>query len=159
MRISKEELEKEKQKEEIKEEKDDNRLQEYINRIRRVSCNRVNKKRHSPVMMDRLLSKNSNKKEVFIADTGTSVIIIPVNITRRNGIVWTQVDADEPSCAGVTGVEVDVMGKANVWAVFDNIKDGQNMQVLVTRQEAEEILVDLETLIDLSIVPPDFPLP
>ena len=33
------------------------------------------------------------------------------------------------------------------------------MQVLITRQEAEEILVDLDTLIDLSIVPPDFPLP
>ena len=119
----------------------------------------MNKKRHSPVMMDRLLSKNSNKKEVFIADTGTSVIIIPVNITRRNGIVWTQVDADEPSCAGVTGVEVDVMGKANVWAVFDNIKGGHNLQVLITRQEADGILIDLDTLIDLSIVPPDFPLP
>ena len=33
------------------------------------------------------------------------------------------------------------------------------MQVLVTRQEAEEILVDLDTLIELSIVPADFPLP
>ena len=157
MRISKEELEKEKQKEETKEEKDN----EYINRIRRVSCYRVNKKRHSPVMMGRLLGKSSNKKkkEVFIADTGTSVIIIPVNIARRNGIVWTQVDADEPSCAGVTGVEVDVMGKANVWAVFDNIKGGHNLQVLITRQEADGILIDLDTLIDLSIVPPDFPLP
>ena len=64
----KEKLEEEKQKEEIKEEKDDNRLQEYINRIRRVSCYRMNKKRHSSVMMGRLLGKSSNKKEVFIAD-------------------------------------------------------------------------------------------
>ena len=31
--------------------------------------------------------------------------------------------------------------------------------MLITRQEAEEILIDLDTLIDLSIVPPDFPLP
>ena len=33
------------------------------------------------------------------------------------------------------------------------------MQMLITRQEAEEILVDLDSLIDLSIVPADFPLP
>ena len=33
------------------------------------------------------------------------------------------------------------------------------MQVLVNRPEAEEILVDLDTLIELSIVPADFPLP
>ena len=63
------------------------------------------------------------------------MIIIPVNIARRNGIVWTQVDADEPSYTGVTGIEVDVKGQANVWAVFDKIKGGHNIQVLVTRQE------------------------
>ena len=146
----KEKLEEGKQKEETKAEKDDDRLQEYINRIRRVRCYRVNKKRHSPVMMGRLLGKSSNKKEVFIADTGTIVIIIPVNMAKCKGIVWTQTDPDEPLYAGVTGVEVDV------WTVFDNIKGGHNIQVLITRQEAEEILIDL---IDLSIVPPDFPLP
>ena len=110
-------------------------------------------------MMGRMLGRSSNKKEVFIADTGTSVIILPVNIARRNGISWTQIDDDEPKYSGVTGVEVDVMGQANVWTVFDNIRGGHNMQVLVTRQEAEEILVDLDTLIELSIVPADFPLP
>ena len=89
---------------------------------------------------------------------GTSVIIIPVNIARRNGIVWAQVHDDEPSYAGVTGIKVDVMGQANVWAVFDNIKGGHNIQVLETRQEPEEILIDLGALIDLSIVPQDFPL-
>ena len=65
-------------------------------------------------MMGRLLGKSSNKKEVFIADTGTSVIIIPVIIAKRNGIVWTQTDPDEPSYVGVTGIEVDVMGQTNI---------------------------------------------
>ena len=60
---------------------------------------------------------------------------------------------------GITDVEVNVMGQANVWEVFDNIKGGHNIQVLVTTQEAEEILIDLDTLIDLSIAPPVFPLP
>ena len=97
----KEKLEEGKQKEETKAEKDDDRLQEYINRIRRVRCYRVNKKRHSPVMMGRLLGKSSNKKEVFIADTGTIVIIIPVNMAKCKGKVWTQTDPDEPLYAGV----------------------------------------------------------
>ena len=92
MSYLKEKLEEDNQKEESKDEKSNDRLQEYINRIRRVSCYRVNKKRHSPVMMGRLLDKSSNKKDVFIADTSTSVIIIPVNLAKRNGIVWTQTD-------------------------------------------------------------------
>ena len=33
------------------------------------------------------------------------------------------------------------------------------MQVLVARQEAEEIIIDLDTLMDLTIIPLDFPLP
>ena len=109
--------------------------------------------------MGRLLGKSSNKKEVFIADTGTSVPILPVNIARRNGISWTPVDEDEPQYSGVTGCQVDVIGQANAWSVFDNVRGGHNMQMLITRQEAEEILVDLDSLIDLSIVPADFPLP
>ena len=82
-----------------------------------------------------------------------------MKIAKRNGVVWTPVDSDEPSYVGVTGVEVDILGQANVWTVFDNIKGGHNLQVLVARQQAEEILIDLDTLIDLSIIPPDFPLP
>ena len=65
-------------------------------------------------MMGRLLGRSSNKKEIFIADTGTSVIIIPVNIARRNEITWTKTDPDEPQYQGITGVDIDVMGQANV---------------------------------------------
>ena len=43
--------------------------------------------------------------------------------------------------------------------MFDNIRGGHDLQVLVARQEAEEILVDLDTLIYLTIIPSDFPLP
>merc|ERR1711875_40766 len=57
------------------------------------------------------------------------------------------------------GCQVDVIGQASVWNTFDNVKGGHNMQMLVTSQQAEEILVDLDTLIELSIVPADFPLP
>ena len=44
------------------------------------------------MMTGRILGKSSNKKEVFIADTETSVIILPVNIAKRNGVIWTDMD-------------------------------------------------------------------
>ena len=94
----------ERKKEEAGIEEKDDSLQAYIDKIRRVNCYRVNKKRHSPVMMGRLLGRSSNKKEVFIADTGTSVIVLPVNIARRNGISWTKIHADKPKYSGVTGL-------------------------------------------------------
>ena len=85
------------------------------------------------MMMGRILGKSSNKKEVFIAYTGTSVIILPVNIAKRNGVVWTPVASDEPAYVGVKGVEVDIMGQANVWTVFDNIKGGHNPLMVLSR--------------------------
>ena len=58
-------MEEEKEKEETEEKESDDKLQAYIDRIIRVNCYRVNKKRHSPIMMGRLLGKSSNKKEVL----------------------------------------------------------------------------------------------
>ena len=49
--------------------------------------------------------------------------------------MWTPVDADEPAYVGVTGIELDILGQANDWTVFDNIKGGHNLQALVARQE------------------------
>ena len=58
--------------------------------------NRVNKKRSSPVMMGRIMVKKTNKREMFISDTGTSVIFLPVNIAKRNGVVWVPTYPEEP---------------------------------------------------------------
>ena len=55
----KEKMEEEKKKEETEEKESDDKLQAYIDRIRRVNCYRVNKKRHSPIMMGRLIGKSS----------------------------------------------------------------------------------------------------
>ena len=58
-------------------------LQKYI---RRLKCARVNMKKSSPDMHGRILGRSGNRKEVFIADTGTSIPVCPINIARRNGI-------------------------------------------------------------------------
>ena len=83
-----------KKKKEEEKEDDKKKLQEYINRIRHVSVTRVNKKRSSLMMMGRILGRSNNKKGLFIADTGTSVIILPINIVKRNGGIWTPIEAD-----------------------------------------------------------------
>ena len=57
-------------KEKVEEKEEDKEiLQKYINRTRRVSCSRVNKRRSSRMMMGRNLGRSSNKKKLFIADT------------------------------------------------------------------------------------------
>ena len=82
---------KEKEEEKVEEKK---KLQERINRIRCVSVSSVNKRRSSPMMMGRILGRSNNKKELFVADTGTSVIIPPINIAKHIGVIWTYVDTD-----------------------------------------------------------------
>ena len=72
-------------------------------------------------------------------------------------MVWTPTDPDERH--GVTGVKLNIIGQAYICTVFDNIRGGHDLQVLVARQEAEEIFIYLHTLNDLSIIPKDFPLP
>ena len=80
-------------KEKVEEKEEDKEiLQKYINRTRRVSCSRVNKRRSSPIMKGKILGRSSNKKEMFIAVTGTSVIMLPINIAKRNGVIWTDMD-------------------------------------------------------------------
>ena len=54
------------------EERDEERLQKYINRIRRMSCSIVNKKRSSPIMMGRILP-NQKVYPGFRSRTQTSV--------------------------------------------------------------------------------------
>ena len=51
------------------------------NNIRRIKIFRVNKKEISPEMHYRILGKVGNRKEVFIADTGTSVLVCPIKKT------------------------------------------------------------------------------
>ena len=48
-------------------------------------------------MRVRIIGKSTNKNEAWIADAGTSVSIIPVNIAKRNGIKWRALDPDEPN--------------------------------------------------------------
>ena len=49
-----------------KREENSERLQNYINIIRRVRASRVNKRRSNPMMMGRILRRSSNKKKCLL---------------------------------------------------------------------------------------------
>ena len=52
-------------------------------------------------MRGRVLGRSTNIYETWVADSGTSVSIIPVNIAKRNGIRWRALDPDEPNYSSV----------------------------------------------------------
>ena len=59
---------------------------EIIRRIRKIS--RIKKYKSSPNMKGRIMGNYGNKYETFVADTGSPVSIIPVNVAKKNGIKW-----------------------------------------------------------------------
>ena len=55
-----------------------------IRRVRLIS--RLKKYKSSPNLKGKVLGSNGNKYETFVADTGTMVRTVPVNIAKKNGI-------------------------------------------------------------------------
>ena len=115
----------------------DNSLQKYI---RRLKCARVNMKMSSPEIYNRILGKMGNKKEVFIADTGKSIPVCPINLARKNGIQWRELDHDEPEYSGVTGTEFTILGQADIKVAFTALKNTNHLRVLACKQQAEELI-------------------
>ena len=110
-------------------------------------------------MRGRVLGKATKKYEIFVADCGTSVSIIPMNIAKRNGIKWRPVDPDEPNYSGVTGTQRTILGQTNKWIKFTTMKKTQEISALVCQEESEESLIDLDSLKDMGIIHKDFPSP
>ena len=75
---------------------------------------------------------------------GLQLSYFPMNAAKRNSVKWVVPDSDEPSYVGVTGVELDIVGQASLWVAFSNLKEAKELKVLISRQEAEEILIDLD---------------
>ena len=80
-------------------------------------------------MRVRIIGKSTNKNEAWIADAGTSVSIIPVNIANRNGRKWRALDPDEPNYSGVTGNELTILEQTYIWIKFMCIKIAQEIEI------------------------------
>ena len=86
-----------------------------------------------------------------MADLGTSVSIIPVNIAKKNGIKWRPNDQDEPNYSGITGIQLTILGQTNVIIKFSTIKKPREISALVRQEEGEESLIDLDSLKDMGM--------
>ena len=61
---------------------------------------RIRSSTKEPEMKGRILTQPGNRKEIFIADTGTSKPIVPKAEAKRNSMKWVELDTDEPECKG-----------------------------------------------------------
>ena len=68
-------------------------------------------------------------------------------------------EKDEPGCQGVTGDELSIIGQCTFFIKFDTLKKAKKVKSLVCLDEGSEILIDLQSLIDWTILPPNFPCP
>ena len=50
--------------------------------------------------MVKFLGRGRNKKKVFLAKTCISVIILLMNVAKRNSVKWVASDSDKPSYVG-----------------------------------------------------------
>ena len=128
-------------------------------RVRRIKVNRIAEQAADPSMVGKILGFNGNKNIRFIADTGTPVAIIPKNLALQNRVNWEPVDPDEPSYEGVSGSGLTVLGQASFFVNFQILREAKKVSALVIEEQGSEILIDLDSLINWSIVSPNFPLP
>ena len=69
-------------------------------------------------MRGRVVGKSTNTYEVWVADSGTSVSIVPINIAERNGI----------------GTQLTILGQTNIWIKFSTMKKAQEISALVCQE-------------------------
>jgi len=105
-------------------------------------------------MYGRLRSKR-NKRERFCADSGTGIPIIPIEIVEEHELAWQQVDPDKPGCESASGHDMEIVGQTEFWVKFDNLKHPKLIQALVAKNAGSEILIDLNLLVEWTILPRD----
>jgi hypothetical protein len=113
----------------------------------------------SATMLGKILTKGCNRREKFIADTGTTIPIVPAAIAARNKVKVEELDLDEPGVISASGHDMTIIGEATFYVKFNILKNPKKMRVLICEEEGDEILIDVQSLVDWSILPANFPEP
>ena len=115
---------------------------------------------HSATMYGKIMkSKISSRRLRFIADSGTGIPIVPVEIANEHDITVYEVDPDKPGCYGASGHDLEIIGQCHINVKIEGMKNVKRMHCLVANQCDDEILIDLNTLMEWSILPKCFPMP
>ena len=81
---------------------------------RKHNCRKIRREGQvSATMMRKILTKGFNRRETFIADTGTTIPIVPALIAARNKVEVFEVDQDEPGVMSASGHNMSIIGQAN----------------------------------------------
>ena len=66
----------------------------------------------------------------FMADTGTSLSIIPHSVAERNKLKVVPADKDEPLYTGVTGMRLNVVGQTTMYINFKTMKTTKKLRAM-----------------------------
>ena len=100
-------------------------------------------------MYGRVLGSSTNKYIRFCADSGTPAAFIPRSVAERNKLEIFPPDPDEASYASASGHPLTVVGQTSMFVKFKTMKTTKSLRALVVAEEGEEVLVDLESLVEL----------
>ena len=104
-----------------------------------IKVRRIKSRSNNSATMYGRIRYISNKKERFVADSGTGIPIIPIEIVEDHGLKWEKVDADEPGCESASGHDMEVVGQCAFWVKFDNMKHPKLIKGLVAEQAGQEL--------------------
>ena len=110
-------------------------------------------------MFGKIKSNARHRREKFIADSGTGIPIVPIEIATKHELKVVDPDRDEPGCNSASGHDMKIVGQTDFWVKFDNLKHPKKIHALVAEEAGDEILIDLDLLVEWSILPKNFPLP
>ena len=109
-------------------------------------------------MKGRILGNSCNKFFNFIAETGTSVAIIPRSLAERNKLQVEPAVPDKPEYEGAMGLKFTVVGQIKMFIKFKIMKNTKVLRAIVCEEESNEILFDLDTFLEWNIIPKCFSL-
>ena len=105
-------------------------------RVRRIRPDSM----HSATMYGKIMkSKTSSRRLRFIADSGTGIPIVPVEIANEHDIEVFEVDPDEPGCYGASGHDLEIIGQCHMNVKIEGMKKVKRMHCLVANQCDDEI--------------------
>ena len=80
-------------------------------------------------MYGRIMKSRSTKRRLrFIADSGTGIPIIPIEIADEHDLEVRDVHPDEPGCIGATGHDLEIVGQTEMYVKMET--SGESFSLL-----------------------------
>ena len=76
-----------------------------------------------------------------------------------NGLEYSPLEANELNYSSVTNHRLNILGRTTCFIKLEKICKPIRISFLVCGEDGDEAILSLDTLVELSIVPPDFPCP